>query len=109
MAKATAIAWGPKAAAPEIAATSQVSGTRGPIEVHVDVSRFIDVEAEKTRLTKELEQKRSFAKALEGKLGNENFVSRAPADVVQQQRDKLVETRGQIASIEASIRKLGDR
>jgi valyl-tRNA synthetase len=109
MAKATSTAWGPQATAPEIAATSQVSGTGGPIEVHVDVSPFIDVEAEKTRLAKELDQKRGFAKALEGKLGNENFVSRAPADVVQQQREKLAEARGQIASIEASIRKLGDR
>ncbi|HEX6960910.1 MAG TPA: class I tRNA ligase family protein, partial [Lacipirellula sp.] len=106
MAKATATGWGPKVTPPDVAATSQVSGARGPIEVHVDVSRFIDVEAEKARLAKELEQKRNFAKSIEAKLANENFVSRAPADVVQQQRDKLEETRGQIASIESALAKL---
>jgi valyl-tRNA synthetase len=106
MAKATATGWGPTVTPPEVAATSQVSGARGAIEVHVDVSRFIDVEAEKSRLAKELDQKRGFVKSLEAKLANENFVSRAPADVVQQQRDKLAEVRGQVASIEAALAKL---
>jgi valyl-tRNA synthetase len=106
MAKATATAWGPQATPPEVAATSQVSGARGAIEVHLDVARFIDVEAEAARLAKELEQKRAFVKSLEAKLQNESFVSRAPAEVVQQQRDKLAETEGQIASIEAALAKL---
>ena len=106
MAKATAIAWGPQTAPPEIAATSQVAGARGPIEVHLDVSRFIDPEAEKLRLTKQLDQLEGFVKSMEAKLGNENFVSRAPADVVQQQRDKLAEVRGQIEGVKAARAKL---
>jgi hypothetical protein len=36
-------------------------------------------------------------------------VSRAPAEVVQQQRDKLVEIHGQIESIEAALAKLQTR
>ena len=107
MAKATALAWGPQATAPETAASSQVAGARGPIEVHLDVSRFIDVEAEKKRLAKQIEQWQGFVKSMEAKLANENFVSRAPADVVQQQRDKLVETKGLIESAEAALKKLG--
>ena len=107
MAKATALAWGPKAAAPETAASSQVAGARGPIEVHLDVSRFIDVEAEKKRLAKQIEQWQGFVKSMEAKLNNESFVSRAPADVVQQQRDKLVETKGLIESAQAALKKLG--
>src|SRR5690606_27633605 len=107
MAKATALAWGPKATAPETAASSQVAGARGPIEVHLDVSRFIDVEAEKKRLAKQIEQWQGFVNSMEAKLGNENFVSRAPADVVQQQRDKLVETKGLIESAQAALKKLG--
>jgi valyl-tRNA synthetase len=77
--------------------------------VHVDVSRFIDVEAEKARLAKQMDQLRGHAKSIEGKLANENFVSRAPAEVVQQQRDKLVEIHGQIESIEAALAKLQTR
>ena len=106
MAKATALAWGPQATAPETAASSQVNGARGPIEVHLDVSRFIDVDAEKKRLAKQIEQWEGFVKSMEAKLGNENFVSRAPAEVVQQQRDKLVETKGLIESAQAALKKL---
>jgi valyl-tRNA synthetase len=109
MAKATCTAWGPDATAPEVAASSQITSTRGPVEVHVDVSRFIDVEAEKARLAKQMDQLRGHAKSIEGKLANENFVSRAPAEVVQQQRDKLVEIHGQIESIEAALAKLQTR
>jgi len=107
MAKATATAWGPNATPPDVAASSQITGARGAIEVHLDVSRFIDVEAEKARLAKQLEQLRGHAASLEGKLANENFVSRAPAEVVQQQRDKLIEVRGQIESVQAALAKLG--
>ena len=106
MAKATATAWGPNATPPEVAASNQVSGTRGPIEIYVDVSRFIDVDAEKTRLAKQLEQLRGFVKSIEAKLGNEAFVGRAPAEVVQQQRDSLAEKQAQIASTEAALAKL---
>jgi valyl-tRNA synthetase len=106
MAKATAIAWGPKATAPETAASSQMTGARGPIEVHLDVSRFIDVDAEKKRLAKQIEQWQGFVKSMEAKLTNESFVSRAPADVVQQQRDKLAETKGLIESAQIALKKL---
>jgi valyl-tRNA synthetase len=106
MAKATATGWGPRATPPEVAATSQVSGARGPIEVHLDVSRFIDVDAEKTRLTKQLEQFRGFVKSIDAKLANEAFVSRAPAEVVQQQRDSRAEKVAQIAATEAALAKL---
>jgi valyl-tRNA synthetase len=106
MSNATAMGWGPTVTAPEVAATKQISGSSGPIAVHLDVSLFIDVEAEAARLTKELEQKRVFVKSLEAKLQNESFTSRAPAEVVQQQRDKLAETKAQIISMEAALAKL---
>ncbi|WP_428308580.1 valine--tRNA ligase [Lacipirellula sp.] len=107
MAKATALAWGPQATAPETAASSQVTGARGPIDVHLDVSRFIDVDAEKKRLAKQIEQWEGFVKSMAAKLNNESFVSRAPAEVVQQQREKLAETQGLIESAQAALKKLG--
>lgn len=106
MARATATAWGPDAAPPQVAASVQIRGARGPVDVHLDVSRFIDVDAERARLAKELDARRNFAKSIAAKLDNESFVSRAPADVVQQQRDKLAEVRGQIESLEAALAKL---
>ena len=106
MAKATATAWGPDATPPDVAASAQVAGSRGSIDVHLDVSRFIDVDAEKARLAKQLDQLHGFVKAIEAKLANENFVSRAKPEVVQQQRDALLEKQQQIAATEAALAKL---
>ncbi|MBX3434381.1 MAG: valine--tRNA ligase [Pirellulales bacterium] len=102
MAKATLTALGPAATVPERSASKSLTG----IEVHVDVSAFFDPAAEIARLEKEQQQLAGHAKSLAAKLGNENFVSRAPAEVVQQQRDKLAEVEGQVAAITAALARL---
>ncbi len=102
IAEATCTALGEGATPPERA----VSKSLGEIDVHVDVSAFFDVDAERARLTKEIGQLGGLQKSIEAKLANQNFVIRAPAEVVQQQRDKLQETRGQIAAAEAALAKL---
>jgi valyl-tRNA synthetase len=107
MARATATAWGPNATAPNQAASRTIAGQHGTIEVHVDVSRFIDVGAERKRLEKDRDNLAKQITSIDGKLSNKGFVDKAPADVVQQQRDKLAELRGQLTSVEAAIKKLG--
>jgi valyl-tRNA synthetase len=102
IADATCTELGPNAAPPERA----VSKPLGDAAVHVDVSAFFDPGAERARLEKELAQLRGFAESIEKKLANENFVTRAAAAVVQQQRDKLVEVRGQASAAEAALAKL---
>jgi valyl-tRNA synthetase len=106
MARATATAWGPDAAVPDVAASIPLAGRQGPIEVHIDLSRFIDVGAERKRLAKERDNLVKQIATNESKLANKNFVDRAPADIVQQQRDKLAELQGQLASVEAAFAKL---
>ena len=78
------------------------------MEVHVDLSRFIDVGAERKRLEKERADVLKFIESIDKKLANKAFVDKAPAEVVQQQRDKLTELRQQSASVEAALEKLGD-
>jgi len=107
MARATATAWGPNAAAPDLAASRTLAGQRGTIEVFVDVSRFIDVGAERKRLERDRENINKQINSIDGKLSNKGFVDKAPAEVVQQQRDKVTELREQLASVEAAMKKLG--
>jgi valyl-tRNA synthetase len=107
MARATATAWGPEAIAPDVAASRTITGQQGTIEIHVDVSRFIDVGAERKRLEKDSENIAKQIKSIDGKLSNKGFVDKAPADVVQQQRDKLAELREQLTSVESALGKLG--
>jgi valyl-tRNA synthetase len=107
MARATATSWGSAATAPDVAASRTIAGQHGTIEIHVDVSRFIDVDAERKRLEKDRENNVKQIKSIEGKLSNKGFVDKAPPEVVQQQRDKLAELREQLAAIEAALKKLG--
>ena len=76
------------------------------IDVHVDLEKFIDVDAELSRLEKLLSQLVKQITGKEQKLGNENFVSRAPADVVQRERDSLDDLLRQRVSVEDDIKRL---
>jgi valyl-tRNA synthetase len=107
MARATGDAWGPDATVPATASSRTLAGQQGPIDVHVDVSRFIDVAAERKRLEKERENLSKQIGGIDGKLANKNFVDKAPTDVVQQQRDKREELRTQLATVESALEKLG--
>jgi valyl-tRNA synthetase len=107
MARATATSWGPDATVPDVAASRTITGQHGTIEIHVDVSRFIDVDAERKQLQKDRENIVKQMKSIEGKLANRGFVDKAPPEVVQQQRDKLAELREQLAAVDAAQKKLG--
>jgi valyl-tRNA synthetase len=106
MARATATECGPHAAAPSIAASRSLSGQHGAMEVHVDVSRFIDVAAERKQREKERDNIAKQINGIETKLANKAFVDKAPAEIVQQQREKLAELRAQLVSVEAALTKL---
>ncbi|WP_240007325.1 valine--tRNA ligase [Pseudaquidulcibacter saccharophilus] len=57
--------------------------------VALPLAGVLDVEAEKVRLSKEVARCIAEIKKIEGKLGNENFVARAPQEVVDEQKERL--------------------
>ena len=72
-------------------------------EIFVDLKDHIDVEAEIARSERELEKLAGRIAGKKGKLSNENFVSRAPADVVEKERTELNQLQQQLASVEAVL------
>jgi valyl-tRNA synthetase len=64
------------------------------------------VAAEIKRLDKQLADKKKAAEVTRGKLANEKFVSGAPPEVVQQQRELLADIDKQIAALEENLTEL---
>lgn len=72
-------------------------------EYFVPVSSNIDVAAELERLTKELDYTRGFLTSVMKKLGNERFVSGAPAKVVEMEQAKKADAEGKIKALQEQI------
>jgi valyl-tRNA synthetase len=75
-------------------------------DIQLFVHDVIDKEAERLRLLKQKEFIEKGIKPLAGKLGNENFVSRAAPEVVEQSRQKLKELTDQLDAVEKLLAEL---
>ena len=83
-----------------------LSALAGTIEVMVPMAGVIDVDKELARLAKELDRLTEEQGRLTGKLSNDNFVARAPADVVDKERAKLADIETSISSVTAQKSKM---
>jgi valyl-tRNA synthetase len=92
---------------PDAKKPSQSAGiVRPEFEAYVSLAGLIDVAKEIERSEKLLAEKRKHLAATQAKLANAGFVGRAPAEVVQQQRDLVAELAQQIQTIEADLKEL---
>jgi valyl-tRNA synthetase len=76
-------------------------------QVVIPMAGLFDLDAERERLGKQVEEVERELRSLEGKLANEQFTSRAPADVVQRERDRLETARARLEGLRQSIGELG--
>ncbi|MGB8277899.1 MAG: valine--tRNA ligase [Methylovirgula sp.] len=68
---------------------------------------IIDFAAEATRLKKDIEKLTAEAKKIEAKLGNEDFIARAPEEVVEENRERLAEAAERREKLAAALARLG--
>ena len=61
------------------------------------------MEEELAKLQEELKYQKGFLTSVMKKLGNENFVSKAPANVIEMEKKKQDDAESKIKSIEESI------
>jgi valyl-tRNA synthetase len=99
LAEAHASSMGPAVQPPVTNATVHLSS----LDVYVDLSGVIDVEAEVIRLEKQLERLSGMIAGKEQKLGNGSFVEKAPADVVLKERESLQQLREQMETVRNSL------
>ncbi len=75
-------------------------------ELFIPLGDLVDFEKEIARLQKELEQISKDMERIRGKLGNEGFIAKAPAHLVQGERDKLAADEAKAAALENRIAEL---
>ena len=66
----------------------------------------IDLAAERARLAKERARIAGEAQKIEAKLGNETFVSRAPEEVVEENRERLAAAKVEMARLDAAMARI---
>ena len=67
---------------------------------------IIDLGAERARLEKEIAKFEKLVAGLQGKLANEKFVANAPADVVEKERQRLVEYGDNLESLRNNLQRI---
>lgn len=76
-----------------------VSAILGNMEIYLPLKGLLDVDKELQRLNKELGNMDKEVKRLEGKLSNQGFLAKAPADVVAVEQEKLKDYQDKYAAI----------
>ncbi len=89
------------------AAAAQAAPVAVVGEARVCLFMEIDVAAEKLRLGKELARLEGEIGKANGKLGNESFVARAPAAVIDQERKRLADFEATLAKVKDQLARLG--
>ncbi|MDI9370338.1 MAG: valine--tRNA ligase, partial [Synergistota bacterium] len=92
----------PSSDKPAGALSSQVTGG----EISLIVGDVLDIDAEIERLSSEIASLKKSIDASMGKLRNQDFVGRAPAEIVEKERERLEESEARLRRVHENIESL---
>jgi len=102
LAKIESITWLTSEDTPPPAATQLVE----QLEILVPLAGFIDKDAEIARLSKEIAKLEKDLQRIEGKLNNQKFIDKAPADIIEKERHKAAQVSGAKEKLEHQKEKI---
>ena len=79
----------------------------GGIEIYLPLAGMIDLEAERTRLQKELANLEKRMAGSRAKLNNTGFTQKAPPEVVEKERARLADFELQLSKLQGQLEELG--
>ena len=90
----------------ERAPDDAVMALAGDMTILVPLAELIDLDAERERLRREHVKLDKLVSAYRAKLGNENFIARAPAEVINKERGKMAEAEAALVTISREIERI---
>ncbi len=78
----------------------------GEIEIYLPIHDMVDMMQEKQRLQKEYSNLKNYSDKLEQKLANEQFVKHAPEHIIEIEKQKLKQSKLELAKIEQQMNEI---
>ncbi len=91
--------------APKDSVTAVITGA----VIHIPMDELVDFEAEYKRLLKEKKMLEGEVKRAEGKLKNKGFVSKAPAELIEKERSKLLDYEEKLSEVSRRLEMISDK
>ena len=104
LAYASEVDFVPVGTAPEAGSVTVVTHAA---QASMPMAELVDLEKEKARIQKELDKNRKELDKLETKLNNPGFVNKAPAQVVEAERERANKLKALLVKLEESAAALG--
>jgi valyl-tRNA synthetase len=83
-----------------------IQAVHGEATLLLPLAGVIDLAAERARLAKERAKAEAEARKVEAKLGNADFVARAKEEVVEENRERLVNFQAEMQRLDAAMARI---
>jgi valyl-tRNA synthetase len=80
----------------------------GRVETWVVLAGLIDLDVERKRIRAALEETERLMKGLQGRLSNQDFLKKAPPEVVAKERERAAEFENRKKRLEENLQTLGE-
>jgi len=87
-------------------AAGQVTVVTHAAQISMPLAELVDLAKEKARMEKELKKNSAELEKLNAKLGNPGFVNKAPANVVEAEKERAVKLAELVAKLEEQLKNM---
>ena len=76
------------------------------MELYIPLGGLVDLMQEKSQMNKRKEKIKSLLSGIENKLANENFIDRAPEEIVLRERQKMKDLNDELLKVNTNLKEL---
>ena len=76
------------------------------MELYIPLGGLVDLDKERSQLNKRKTKIELLLSDIKKKLSNENFITRAPEDIVKREQDKMIDLKAELKKIDSNLNML---